>query len=69
VNLRRGFIRVAIGLVVLWLAFWTCAYVIGQNPSEDLPSPGLALSLPANVILAATGFFLLSWSISGFRPN
>jgi len=54
---------------VLWLAFWTCAYVIGQNPSEDLPSPALALSLPTNVILAAAGIFILSWGISGFRSN
>jgi hypothetical protein len=69
VNLRRGFIRVAIGLVVLWLAFWTCAYVIGQDPSENVPSPALALSLPTNFILTAAGFFLLLWSVYGFRPN
>src|SRR5262249_35830355 len=28
VNLRRGVVRLGIGLAVLWFVFWTCAYVM-----------------------------------------
>src|ERR1051326_1884753 len=37
-NLRRGFLRLGISLVVLWLTFWTFAYVL-QPSSSIKPGP------------------------------
>ena len=67
VNLRRGFARLGTGLVVLWLVYWTCAYVIGQPRSEVLQSPVPALSLTTDLALAASAILVVLWCISGFR--
>ena len=68
-NLRRGFTRIGIGLAVLWLVFWTLAYVVGQPRSENLSSAGAVLSSTAEVVLAATAIVVLLWIVSGFRSN
>lgn len=50
-NLRRGFLRLGIGLAALWFVFWTCAYVI--NPYTSLkPEPAFAIRVTAWSVLA-----------------
>jgi hypothetical protein len=67
-NLRRGFLRIGIGSTLLWLAFWTLAYVIKPVASENaLPPPTLTLSADLLLIAAAVSF--LPWIISGFRAK
>jgi hypothetical protein len=51
-SLRRGFLRLGISLVVLWLVFWTFAYVL--NPSSSI-KPG-----PATFAIR-----VMAWSVSG----
>jgi len=56
------------GLVGLWLAFWTLAYVIKPVASENAPSPPM-LTLSADLLIIAVAVFFLPWIISGFRSN
>ncbi len=69
VNFRRGVRRVGIGLVVLWLVFWTCAYIIKPPVSENAQSLPPALSLTTDVALGATALLGIPWVVSGFRVN
>jgi hypothetical protein len=69
VELRRGFIRLGIGLTALWLVFWTCAYVINPPLSENMPSQPPALTLTTGIILLAVAILGMPWIVSGFRPN
>jgi hypothetical protein len=55
-------------LIILWLVFWTCAYVIRPPSSENAPWPP-ALSLTTEMALVAIGISGTPWVISGFRPN
>jgi hypothetical protein len=66
-NLHRGFLRFGIGLVLLWLAFWTCAYIIKPQSSEDAPSLPPALSMITESVLIAGAILVAPWIISGFR--
>jgi hypothetical protein len=68
VNLRRGFVRLGIGLAVLWFVFWTCAYVIRPLASEDAPLLP-ALSPRTDIALIAVVIVGLPWIVSGFRSN
>ena len=66
---RRGFMRLGLGLGVLWLVFWTCAYVISPPSSENaqkLPPP---LSRTTDIVLLAVAILGMPWVVSGFRPN
>jgi hypothetical protein len=56
------------GLVMLWLVFWTCAYVI-RPPSSENASPPPALSLNTDIILIAVAILGMPWIVSGFRPS
>jgi hypothetical protein len=56
------------GLVGLWLAFWTLAYVIRPVASENAPPPP-TLTLSADLMLIAVAVLFLPWIISGFRSN
>ena len=68
VNLRRGFVRLGIGLAVLWFVFWTCAYVMRPLASEDA-QPLPALSPTTDIALIAVVIVGLPWIVSGFRSN
>ena len=52
-NLRRGILRLATCVVVLWLVFWTCAYVIRSRSSENGPPPAPPFSLTTDLALIA----------------
>jgi hypothetical protein len=62
VNLRRGFVRLGIGLAVLWFVFWTCAYVMRPLASEDA-QPLPALSPTTDIALIAVVIVGLPWIV------
>jgi hypothetical protein len=68
VNLRRGLLRLAVGLTVLWLVFWTFAYVLRPVASEDAP-PLPAFSARTDIAVAIVGVLGLPWVVAGFRPD
>jgi hypothetical protein len=68
VSLRRGFVRLGIGLAVLWFVFWTCAYVMRPLASENA-QPLPALSPTTDIALIAVVIVGLPWIVSGFRSN
>ena len=68
VNLRRGFVRLGIGLTLLWFVFWTCAYVMRPQASENAPRLP-ALSPTTDIALIAVVIVGLPWIVSGFRSN
>jgi hypothetical protein len=59
--------RLAIGLTVLWLVFWTFAYVLRPVVSEDAPRLP-AFSPRTDIALGAAAVFVLPWVVAGFRP-
>jgi hypothetical protein len=67
-RLRRGFVRLGIGLAVLWFVFWTCAYVMRPLASEGAQSLP-ALSPTTDIALIAVAIVGLPWIASGFRSN
>jgi len=70
-NLRRGYMRLGIGLSVLWFVFWSCAYVVHPYTSH-IPQPAsFALLIMAWGILVPcvmTALLLACWITAGFRP-
>jgi hypothetical protein len=68
VNLRRGFVRLGIGLAALWFVFWTCAYVMRPLASESAQLPP-ALSPTTDIALVAAVIVGLPWIVLGFRSN
>jgi hypothetical protein len=68
VNLRRGLLRLAVGLTVLWLVFWTFAYVLKPVASEDAP-PLPAFSPRTDIAVATVGLLGLPWLVAGFRQD
>ncbi|HEV2098068.1 MAG TPA: hypothetical protein VGR45_03985 [Stellaceae bacterium] len=69
VSIRRGFIRLGLGLFALWLLFWTCAYILKPQASENAQSLPPALTLPTDLILIAAVILGLPWVVSGFRSD
>jgi len=69
VKRRRGFMRLGMGLTVLWLVFWTCAYIISPPSSENAQSLPPPLSLATDIVLIAVAILGMPWVVSGFRPN
>ncbi len=68
VNLRRGFLRLGSGLVVLWFVFWTAAYVLSPRSSEN--APVLPVFSPmTNIVLVAAAIVGMPWVAAGFRKN
>jgi hypothetical protein len=67
-NLRRGFLRLGIGLTVLWLVFWTAAYVLKPVASENAP-PLPAFMATTDIAVLAAAVLGLPWVIAGFRPH
>lgn len=71
-NLRRGYVRLGIGLTVLWFVFWSCAYV--THPYTSLvPEPAsFALLIMAWGILVPcvmAVLLLACWITAGFRET
>ncbi|HEV2334176.1 MAG TPA: hypothetical protein VGS13_01635 [Stellaceae bacterium] len=69
-SLRRGFLRLVISLVVLWMVFWTVTYVL--HPFSTLtPEPAsfeirvTAWGVMGPCLVAA--LILCIWSATGFR--
>jgi hypothetical protein len=67
-SLRRGFTRLGMSLVGLWLVFWTFAYVLKPVASENAP-PLPTLTLSANLVLIAVAILFLRWIISRFHAK
>ena len=68
-NLHRGLGRLGIGLAVLWVVFWTCAYVSKPQSSEMASSLPPAFTFSTIVFLIAAALFCLPWIVSGFRSD
>jgi hypothetical protein len=72
VSLRRGFLRLGITLVVLWLVFWTAAYVL-QPYSSVTPEPAsYAIRVTAWGVMGpclVVAVILGVWAAAGFRPK
>jgi hypothetical protein len=72
VNLRRGFLRFGIGLAVLWLVFWMCAYVISPYNTSLKSEPAFVILVTEWRVLApyiVASVVLGAWIAAGFRPN
>jgi hypothetical protein len=54
---------------MLWLVFWTCAYIFHPQASENVPAPPPALTVPTAVAVIATTILGLPWIVSGFRSS
>jgi hypothetical protein len=60
------------GLVVLWLVFWNCAYVISQYNTSLKPEPAFVILVTAWRVLApclVASVLLGGWIAAGFRSN
>ena len=71
-NLRRGFLRLGIGLVLLWLVFWNCAYVISPYNTSLKPEPAFVILVTEWRVLAPcliASIVLGAWIAVGFRSN
>ena len=66
--MRRGLLRLAASGALLWFVFWTFAYVIRPQSSENVPFPP-ALSLTTEVALAMTMLLAAPWVVLGFRSD
>lgn len=69
-SLRRGFLRLGISLVVLWLVFWTFAYVLDPQSSIKLGPATFALRVMAWRVFGPCliGTVILGiWTVAGFR--
>jgi len=65
-NLRRGGLRLLFSLAVLWLVYWSFAFVF-RTP-QSIALPGIAQLPPAVAVsLVGGAIFALWWTVSGFR--
>ena len=70
VNLRRGLSRLALSLGLSWFTYWTCAYILRPNPSENHPLPLPLLTYLVLVpFVISTIAFGIRWVLAGFRPG
>jgi hypothetical protein len=67
-NFRRGLLRLAMILMMLWLVFWTIAYVIRSPVSENTSPPTLPV-FSLTVTLVALAILAAPWVASGFRQD
>jgi hypothetical protein len=68
-NLRRGLVRLAIGVSALWFVFWTFAYVL-HPPSSLNPEPAFTarVAAPGVVVPCLIALLVLgAWVWVGFR--
>jgi hypothetical protein len=72
VNLRRGFLRLGIGLVLLWLVFWNGAYVISPYNTSLKSEPAFVILVTEWRVLApclVASIVLGAWIAAGFRSD
>jgi len=69
VNWRRGCLRLAMGLIALWLVFWTCGYIIVAPRWENEPPPPSPFTPRTEIVLAAVALVVLPWIVAGFRSE
>jgi hypothetical protein len=55
------------GLILLWLVFWTCGYVLGPRIQDELPPPS-PWTLRTEIAVAVVALAELPWIAAGFRP-
>jgi hypothetical protein len=67
-NLRRGVTRLATSLAVLWFVFWTVAYVLAPQKSENMAQDP-PLRLPTDIALIAGAILGVPWVVSGLRSK
>lgn len=72
-KLLPGFQRLAIGAVVVWFVFWTCAYIIAPHQSETEQLAGYVFSFTqlavGALLLLTAAFFGAPWIVRGFRSK
>jgi hypothetical protein len=71
-NLRRGFLRLGIGLAMVWFVFWGCAYEITPYTSSNPEPASLAISIATWSVLVPcliAAVVLGGWTTAGFRSN
>ncbi|MGH7031763.1 MAG: hypothetical protein ACREE9_06735 [Stellaceae bacterium] len=69
-NLRRGFLRLGLVLATSWFVYWTCAYIISPQTSENSPTlVDPTLSPAGGIVLIAVAVLGLWWIVSGLRSN
>jgi hypothetical protein len=72
VSLRRGFLRIGISLVVLWLVFWTVTYVLHPYSSVTPEPASYAIRVTAWSVMdpcLVAAIILVGWAAAGFRPK
>ena len=68
-NLRRGSVRLATALAVLWFAYWTLAYTLQAPRSENAPTIAPQLTPATDLFLVAAAVIALCWVVAGLRSN
>ncbi|MGH7047109.1 MAG: hypothetical protein ACREE2_12060 [Stellaceae bacterium] len=69
-KLRRGCSRLGMVLAMLWFVYWTCAYIVTPQISDN--SPVLVrptLSFTSDIVLIDTAILGLWWIVAGLRPD
>jgi hypothetical protein len=61
--------RLGTGLALLWIVFWTCAYIIKPQSLENASSLPPALSPPTDIVLIVATIVGVPWIVSGFRSD
>lgn len=68
-NLRRGVVRLGLGLVWVWFVFWTFAYVISSMRSENQGPPPSSFSSRNEIAALVAAILIAPWIVTGFRPD
>lgn len=62
----RGLLRLALALVLLWMVYWTVAYVIHSQSSENGAFPP-AFTQFTLIVIGVAAVLLAPWVVLGFR--
>jgi hypothetical protein len=70
-NLRRGFVRMAIGAAAMWFVFWTSAYVMVPYTSlAPVPTFDTRITAPSVIVPCVVAAVILAgWIAAGFRSG
>jgi hypothetical protein len=70
ITLRRGFLRLAISLVVLWMVFWTVTYVLHPFSTLRVEPASFEIRVTAWAVMGpclVAALILGIWTATGFR--